>query len=1171
MDYIDEKLASDEYDTRVEDGLNNLHERADANPKRNEATSRSIFQQELYDLAWNFFDVRPDWGEEEKIERHTFAGKKFKGKGLIDSMCNQLVIEYKRPSQLNNDSQKAKATVQLHEYLESLYLDDGSKYTGVLTDASILQFSHWEDTKLVTSDFGKITKNDFERVMLHLLGTETKTFNARNIVHDFRLSSESNISTNLARFLFTQLKDSKPSDQANMLWVEWMRHSHYSLEDKGKAADIELRRKELGIAMGTTIKSPKTDYMALFALQTTYAIIVKLIACRVLTKIEHEGEMLYFQDLIDLNSESLKQRLKHMESGSAIPGIQNLLEGDFFSWYCTDSVWNEEAFDKIVPLIRELGLYSPESYLWNSRTLDIFERLYMGMMPQAVRHSNGEYFTPSWLANQVVDRSIEVGGLGDDFTAIDPCCGTGVFLMQLIKKFIGGRDIDQMEIEDKERLMGKILNGIYGIDINPLSVLAARVNFYLCTRELLDDYQGVIEIPIYVGDSTYFAPTEDIGGTVCYIHQMSTSNTELEVVLPAFLVESDDFFTRISDAQYSIVGGLDVESICGALIAGSEDQVSDEARNKITQLVNELIEFEENGLGTLWIRIIANYMRAASIKDRDLIVGNPPWVRWSNLQQMYNEKITKEINENLSHIFSGDAWMGGIQLNICALIANVTASSWLTESGILAFLMPKSVAQHHSYNGFRNFFINEGTGERLYLQELDDWEKGGSPFQGADATEKFMTYFYNRIVVDYKDEGVPVNEMIKRKGRIEHYSGDLNFESVKHLFNIQTGKRAHTTRASDTAFTYFSEDGNYSTADFSEIIGPSHYHSGRTGVEFTPSDIFLVTSVGKSRNDGRWKFKPAKGIKGIRNLDYGPVELERGLIKSVIRAPEVSPFHITFEKKQFGCIPFADGESIPYGQNELQVLAPHAYKYLTARRSIIESQSESSLALRRGDAKLGGEHFYSLGKIGRYTTAPHIVVYRDNGNNAAAVMQERTMPWGGNARPVTEKHAATIAETNDCYFHEASGEMIRTKGELKLLPEDERTKYHQQEVRNITEDESYYICAILNSPIVNSYFQLSADPRGISKVKIVGSIRMPLFDAENQHHVNLMKIARKATEQGHATDEQLKSLDENYLALCSTLGGQAEEIEMIKPKKTEAFNTILLLGGLFFPLLNYIL
>ena len=76
----------------------------------------------------------------------------------------------------------------------------------------------------------------------------------------------------------------------------------------------------------------------------------------------------------------------------------------------------------------------------------------------------------------------------------------------------------------------------------------------------------------------------------------------------------------------------------------------------------------------------------------------------------------------------------------------------------------------------------------------------------------------------------------------------------------------------------------------------------------------------------------------------------------------------------------------------------------------------------------------------------------------------------------------------------------------------------------------------MNSPIVNSYFQLSADSRGISKVKIVGAIRMPLFDAENQNHVNLMKIARKATEQGHATDEQSESLDENYLALCSDSG-----------------------------------
>lgn len=1132
MESIDKRLASKEYDTLVEKGLDSLLKKCDSNPNRNEAVSRRFFQEEVYFLARSFFGVQPSFAEEEKIQRHTFSGKQFKGKGSMDSMCNQLVIEYKKPGALSTPNLKVKATTQLHEYLESLFNKDGSKYAGLLTDASRLQFSYWEGENIVTTDFGVITKNDFKRVMLHLLGTEAKSFNTRNIVNDFRIDSKNNISSNLSRLLFNKLRESKPSDQANMVWKEWMKHSHYSLEDKGKAADIELRRKALGDIMNTTIKSTKTDYMALFALQTTYAVIVKLIACRVLTKLEHDGSMIYFQDLIDLDSNELQKRLNHMESGAAISGIQNLLEGDFFSWYCTSAVWDEQSFGTIVPLIRELGIYTPESYMWNSRTLDIFEALYMGMMPTSVRHSNGEYFTPSWLANQVIERSIEVGGLGDEFTAIDPCCGSGVFLMQLVKRFIGTRDVAELTKEERGVVFDKLVHCVNGIDINPLSVLAARVNFFLSTRELLVDYQDSIEIPIYIGDSTYFAPQEDINGTRCYVHQMSTSEIEYEAALPVCLVEEKDFFQRISSAQISIKGGLDAESICNALIHGFEKDISGEAKEKLTELVGRLIEFQQNGLGTLWIRIIANYMRSASIKSRDLIVGNPPWVRWSNLQQMYNEKITREINDNLSHIFSGDAWMGGIQLNICALIANVTASSWLTGQGLLAFLMPKSVAQHHSYNGFRNFFIDEESQTRLYLQELDDWEKAGNPFHGTDATEKFMTYFYNRTVVDYKADGVPVNKFMKLKGKIPT-SGDLTFDSMKHLYKIEKGTRAHVVRTSDTAFTYFSKDGVYATADFAEIVGPTHYHWGRTGVEFTPSDIFLFNSFGKSRNNSRWKFTPTKGIKGIRNIDYGPVELEKAVIKSVIRAPDISPFNIGDKKKQYGCVPFSNGKTTPYSQKELRDLAPQTYAYLTQRKSIIESQSDSSLALRRGDAKRGGEHFYSLGKIGLYTTAPHIVVYRDNGNNAAAVMQDRPMPWGEIARPVTEKHGAIISQTNDCFFHETTGEMIKTKKELSRLSKEHQKAYWQQVVRNITEDESYYICGILNTPIVNSYFLLSADPRGISKVNIVGSIKIPLYDSNDKNHLELVSISKKATQQGFVTNAQLKSLDTAYRKMVS--------------------------------------
>ncbi len=60
---------------------------------------------------------------------------------------------------------------------------------------------------------------------------------------------------------------------------------HLSESDKGQNEDIEKKEeKALGRLFGVNINDSETDYKALFALQTTYAIIVKLIACKVVTK-----------------------------------------------------------------------------------------------------------------------------------------------------------------------------------------------------------------------------------------------------------------------------------------------------------------------------------------------------------------------------------------------------------------------------------------------------------------------------------------------------------------------------------------------------------------------------------------------------------------------------------------------------------------------------------------------------------------------------------------------------------------------------------------------------------------------------------------------------------------------------------------------------------------------
>lgn len=94
------------------------------------------------------------------------------------------------------------------------------------------------------------------------------------------------------------------------------------------------KEKALGKLFDIEIKDTEMDYKALFVLQTTYAIIVKLIACKVITKISgsNQEEVVYFSDLTQIDSNRLREFMGNLEEGYtfSIGGIRNLLEGDFF-------------------------------------------------------------------------------------------------------------------------------------------------------------------------------------------------------------------------------------------------------------------------------------------------------------------------------------------------------------------------------------------------------------------------------------------------------------------------------------------------------------------------------------------------------------------------------------------------------------------------------------------------------------------------------------------------------------------------------------------------------------------------------------------------------------------------------------------------------------------------
>lgn len=91
---------------------------------------------------------------------------------------------------------------------------------------------------------------------------------------------------------------------------------------------------------------------------------------------------------------------------------------------------------------------------------DLFRALYEALFPRELRHANGEYYTPGWVADLTLDRAGFSGREGG--RVLDPSCGSGVFLVHALHRL-------------KNR-GPESLDNIFGFDNNPLAVLTARVN-----------------------------------------------------------------------------------------------------------------------------------------------------------------------------------------------------------------------------------------------------------------------------------------------------------------------------------------------------------------------------------------------------------------------------------------------------------------------------------------------------------------------------------------------------------------------------------------------------------------------------------------------------------------------------------------------------------------------
>lgn len=1069
---------------------------ASSNCSNTESTTSSIFENNLYSIIKEKVGITIEFQKEVSVsgiqdERHNFATLN----GRLDAMVNNLLIEYKHKSKLNKDSDIENAYKQVTQYLVALKKNKQIEYSAILTDGITIAYFSFSEGQVHHSALSPLGNKDMDIIIRAILNNETKKFVPQNILKDFNISLHSLSSSKILACCLHRSLVEQPTAKTQMLYEEWKSLMHLSIDDVGKGNDIQKRRNDLSLIFDCDMNDNDDEYKALYALQTTYSVIVKLIACKIADKLTFNQDTRYYSDLTTVSSNKIQSFLEIMENGYSYrnQNLTNFLEGDFFSWYTDAEQWTVDFANSVKEIIRKIDEYSSFSFNIRYDPIDIFKDLYMSIIPSSVRHSTGEYFTPNWLASHVVEQSV---GLIDNpnWKAIDPCCGSGIFIIALIKHILKDKNPYNLSNEEKQSLKKDILDRVYGVDINPLSVLSARVGYFLALLPLGN--MSHLEIPIYLGDSAIIPTTQMIDDIPCYTHNISNSKKSFTIVLPKRFVADPDFGKVMSELQV-YVDIQDSFVLYNAIYEklNNEERNSKNLKSKINELAENLVELRKNNWDGIWIRIIANFMYIARLGDFDIIVGNPPWVKWEHLPSAYAEKIKNLCN--IKHIFSGQGRFGGTQLNICALIANVTATNWLNQNGILAFLMPDSIMSQNSYEGFRHFFIDYEKKIRLYLQKLDKWEAPLRPFSSGTSvvSQDFNTYYFGYKEMDYY-QGIPV-KVISKKSKISntHINEQDSMEMLREYMTFSDTVAMQLSEQS-SVFSYQSE-----MFDYSMIMGDSAYLY-RTGVEFTPQELFMLVGFDHSDKAGCYRFKNMIFKRSKYKVTDTPVdgwEFPTDSIYPIVTGPNMSKFSFN-TNNQFCILPYDKNDTTQAIPVEILLKTqPELFLYLSSHINMINQQSEKSKQMRRG------KEFYALSKLGPYTFADHIVAAKDNGKFCASVISPCATPWGSNIMPICVKHTIVISQ-------------------------------RKKDKSFINEMESHFICGILNSDIIRTYLKENCKSNGISLNK--SRIYLPLFDPSNANHIKISELAQNAQSVSDETeiDNICLELSNLYMEICKSRG-----------------------------------
>lgn len=575
-------------------------------------------------------------------------------RGSADTLYNNIIIEFENDLKISYKHAKE----QLAGYLLGQFNSgEGYSFTLIASD-----FIHW---RVLAPDIDCL--ENLDNIQEH----ELKLNEIQSASFELTETNTEDFYYWIDRFLFKEEKQKatlKSIEEAfgyqSPVFIESFRELNKWYQEAKKYGLIQVSfeqwHKFLSIAYGSFEARD-----SIFLIHTYLSVFSKMLAYSVVSNDE------YIDD----------DEMRKILDGSVFHSfnLSNFVDNDFFHW-----VNGDRDYPKLKKVFRLIA-QEISAFDFNNVNEDILKGVYQELIDLDTRHSLGEYYTPDWLCERIVNEF----EFKKTDKILDPSCGSGSFLRAAIHRIREcNTDISVQEINHQ----------IYGIDIHPLSVQIAKTTVLLSLGKELLKARKPVRLNIILAN-TLLAPegVKDLFGSEFILHidrDAYSINTQVLENVELFDNALDICEELSQQTIHKTIVDIGVfRDIFKQQTNGGYNPQLIESFYKIYQGFKKV---KEKGRDGIWKFIVSNLYKPYFLSNKfDYVIGNPPWFTYSSIKNEDYQNILDQLA--IKYEIKPQKSANYPHLEIAAIFQSYCSSYFLNDSGKTAFVLPRAFfsADHH--------------------------------------------------------------------------------------------------------------------------------------------------------------------------------------------------------------------------------------------------------------------------------------------------------------------------------------------------------------------------------------------------------------------------------------------------------------------------------------------